>query len=433
MRNKGRVSIFRSGSTQLAIEPFLYAALARSNRKTAVANGTVKLIMAQFATGQATFVLALDNLNPHLSGGTVQGYVLMRAIILFVLNSAMLLTGCTPSVINKQIAQRTTNVKPSDSGFPNSVASLGPYEFVSVQGTGQIFTYNIASGSQVLVEPTYRTPCSDPSGMVVTSIGGSNVMAVVCYDTGYFLTLTVHANGSLSPLGSVGGLGTPYPGITLDGTDVFVPLFGVPLSANGGIAKVNIASPANPLITGVATLASPSPGEYANPGYLTAANGNIFVSAGSESAPQSDSSTIQVVDETTMELVGNPFPVAHSPQQLAVQGNVVYVTMFDAVQLESIDISDPTNLRLLQIFPLATGTGCHAEPVVVRNPYAYVGCYAEGTIEQVDITDPANMQLVQDVPGIDSPQRLKFDGGYLLVTSGASGGSVYQIPMSSFN
>jgi hypothetical protein len=55
-----------------------------------------------------------------------------------------------------------------------------------------------------------------------------------------------------------------------------------------------------------------------------------------------------------MKLVGNPFPVAHSPQQLAVQGTVAYVTMFDAVQLESIDISDPANLRSLHILPLAT-------------------------------------------------------------------------------
>jgi hypothetical protein len=102
----------------------------------------------------------------------------------------------------------------------------------------------------------------------------------------------------------------------------------VPFSANGGVAKVNIASPASPLITGVATLASPSTGGYANPGYLTVAGGYIFVSAGSESDPQSTSSTIQVVNESTMKLVGSPFPVAHSPQQLAVQGTVAYVSTF---------------------------------------------------------------------------------------------------------
>jgi hypothetical protein len=163
------------------------------------------------------------------------------------------------------------------------------------------------------------------------------------------------------------------------------------------------------------------------------AGGYIFVSAGSESDPQSTSSTIQVVNESTMKLVGSPFPVAHSPQQLAVQGTVAYVTMFDAVQLESIDISDPTNLRSLQILPLAGGAGCHAEPVVVRNTHAYVGCYSEGVIDEVDVTSPSNMKLVQDIPGIDSPQRLKVEGNYLLATSSVSGGSVYQIDMGPLN
>ena len=357
----------------------------------------------------------------------------MRTIILFVLNSAILLTGCATSVRSRQTAPSTTSVTPSPLGVPNSVASLGPYEFVSVQGTGQIFTYSITSGSQVLIEPVYQAPCSDPSGMVITSIAESNVMAVVCYDTGFLLTLRIHADGSLSLLGLVKGLGRPYPGIALDGTNVFVPLFGVPLSANGGVAKVNIAFPASPVITGVATLASPSTGGYANPGYLTVAGGYIFVSAGSESDPQSTSSTIQVVNESTMKFVGSPFPIAHSPQQLAVQGTVAYVTMFDAVQLESNDISDPANLRSLQILPLATGSGCHAEPVVVRNTHAYVGCYAEGVIDEVDVTSPSNMKLVQYIPGIDSPQRLKVEGNYLLVTSGVSGGSVYQIDMGPLN
>jgi hypothetical protein len=269
--------------------------------------------------------------------------------------------------------------------------------------------------------------------MVITNIAGSNVMAVVCYDTGFLLTLDIHADGSLSPLGSVGGLGTPYPGIALDGTNVFVPLFGVSLSANGGVAKVNIASPTNPVISGMATLASPSPGGFANPGYLTVAGGYVFVAAGSESDPISTSSTIQVVNETTMDLMGSPFPVAHSPQQIAVQGTEAYVTMFDAVQLESIDISDPANLRSLQILPLTTLSSCHAEPVVIRNTHAYIGCYGERAIGEVDISDPSNMQLMQYILGIDSPQRLKFAGNYLLVTSSMSGGNVYQINMNSLN
>src|SRR5258708_40304952 len=112
----------------------------------------------------------------------------MRTIILFVLNSAILLTGCATSVKSRQTAQSMTSVTPSPLGVPNSLASLGPYEFVSVQGTGQIFTYSITSGSQVLIEPVYHAPCIDPSGMVITSIGESNVMAEV-----YFVTRIIFA------------------------------------------------------------------------------------------------------------------------------------------------------------------------------------------------------------------------------------------------
>jgi hypothetical protein len=163
------------------------------------------------------------------------------------------------------------------------------------------------------------------------------------------------------------------------------------------------------------------------------AGGNVFVAAGSESDPISTSSTIQVVNEATMELVGIPFPVAHSPQQIAVQGTAAYVSMFDAVQLESIDISDPANLRLLQIFPLTTVSSCHAEPVVVRSTHAYIGCYDERSICEVDISNPSDMQLIRYISGIDNPQRLRFAGNYLLATSSVSGGNVYQMNTSPQN
>jgi len=145
-------------------------------------------------------------------------------VALLAVSLSVLLSGCaTPAAI---APPAITSVTPSSTGTPNSVVWFGNYEFVSVQGTAQIFTYNISSGSQVLAVPPYSTPCADPSGMVIATIAGNNVMAVVCYDTGSMLTLTVNANGSLSALGSVSGLAAPYPGIVLDGTDVLIPLFG---------------------------------------------------------------------------------------------------------------------------------------------------------------------------------------------------------------
>jgi len=350
----------------------------------------------------------------------------MKMIFACVLGLQLLLTGCGSST---RPSQTITSVTPSSTGIPLSVTSLGSLEFVSVQGTGQIFSYNIASGSQLAAAPPYATPCKDPSGMVIASVAGANIMAVVCYDTGVLLTLTVHADGSLSALGSVSGIPSPYPGIALDGTNVLIPLFGVSNSTNGGVAKVSIASPANPVITGMAPLASPASGGYANPGYLTLAGGNIFVAAGSESGPLETSSTIQVMNEATMTLIGNPLVVAHSPQHLTVSGKTAFVTFFDAVQLESIDISNPQTLKPLQIFSLASPiAACHAIPLFIDGANAYVGCYYEGTIERFDVSNPAAMTLIQTTGGINYPQEFNAAEGYLLVTDSAKGGHVYQIP-----
>ena len=355
----------------------------------------------------------------------------MRSAALFAVGLSILLCGCgTPDAF---WIQQITSVTPSSSGTPNSVVSSGNYEFVSVQGTGQIFTYNISGGSQVAVGKLYATPCNQPSGMVVATIAGANVMAVACYDTGSLLTLAVNPDGSLSALGSVGGLPMPFPGIVLDGTNVLVPLFGGISSGNGGVARVSIATPANPAIEGMVTLASPASGGVANAEYLAVTGGFVYVTAGSESNPLGSSSTVQVVNEATMTLVGTPLVVLHSPQQIAVQGTVAYVTLFDATQLESIDISDPANLQPLETISLATANqSCHPVPVIVEGNYAYVGCYAEGVIEQIDVSNPSQMQAAKSIADIASPQRLAYAGNSMLVTAGTSGGQVYQIDFREF-
>jgi hypothetical protein len=328
------------------------------------------------------------------------------------------------------VPQPIVSVTPSASGVPNSVALLGNYEFVSVQRTGQIFTYNVASGTPVAVNPPYATPCKDPSGMAIASVAGTNVMAVVCYDTGSLLTLAIASDGTLSGLGSVGGLGVPYPGVALDGTNVLVPLYGQSQAANGGVAKVSIAEPANPVVTGVATLSSPGPGEYANPGYLAVWGGYIFLAAGSESAPIASSSTIQAVDEATMTVVGQPLSVAHSPQQIVVAGGVAYVTFYDATQLEAIDVSKPGALIPMQTVPLGSASAsCHPIPVAVSDSFVYVGCYDEATIVRFDTQTLAN---AQSITAITTPQRILVSAGGLVVPSSTSGGMVYQIDPSVF-
>jgi hypothetical protein len=312
------------------------------------------------------------------------------------------------------------------------VVEFSHFEFVSVQGTGQIFTYDISSGLQVLSGTPYATPCIDPSGMVIATIAGKTVMAAACYDTGTLLTLTVNADGSMSALGSVSGLPMPFPGIVLDGTNVLVPLFGGN-STNGAVAKVNIATPASPAIVSTVPLASPVSGGVANAEYLALAGGYIYVTSGSESNPLGSSSTVQVMNEGTMALVGSPLVVPHSPQQIVVQGTVAYVTLYDAASLESIDISNPAALKPLETLPLTVaGKSCDALPVTVQGTVAYVGCYEESTIDRLDITNPSLMQPLSSITGVSFPQRLTMDGNLLRVTSSSTGGPVYQLNLDMY-
>ena len=356
----------------------------------------------------------------------------MKGPFAFVALLPLFLCGCASSTLQ---VPTITSVTPSAAGTPHSVAVLGNYEFISVQGTGQIFTYNLSTGFQVLAVPPYATPCQDPSGMVLATIAGSTVMAVACYDTASLLTLTVHGDGSLTALGSVSGLPQPYPGIVLDGTAVYIPLFGKAASINGTVARVSIASPANPVITGSVAMASPAPGQYVNPSYLAMSGADLYAVAGSESAPQATSSTIQVVDKSSMTLIGSPLLVAHSPQQIAITGTVALVTLFDAGQLESIDISNPASLRVLQVVSLASANaGCHALPIAVApTQFAYIGCYEERFIEQIDLTDPSNLRLTEVIPGVPSAQRILPAGQSLLVPSSVAGGSVYKVDLRTFS
>ncbi len=199
------------------------------------------------------------------------------------------------------------------------------------------------------------------------------------------------------------------------------------------VAKVSIASPASPVITGMVTLASPIAGGIANAEYLAITGGYIYVTSGSESNPLGSSSTVQVVNEATMSLVGSPLVVPHSPQQIAVQGTVAYVTLYDAAALESIDISNPAALKPLQIVALSGGgQNCSALPVAVENNLVYVGCYSEGTINALNISNPSSIQPVTSVNGIFSPQRIEIDGNFMRVTGSSAGGQVYQISMGEF-
>jgi hypothetical protein len=351
----------------------------------------------------------------------------------------MVLTACgVSSSVMPPPLDSYTSVTPSATGTPNSVAVFGNFEYVSVQQAGQIFIYDFSSGSQVQVGMPYTTPCNSPSGMAVVQEGSNNIMAVACYDTQSVLTLNIAANGSLSRLGSVAVPGVPYPSITQDGTNVFVPLFastgGVGIGgSNGGVVKLDVSNPVAPILTGMVTLASPFPTAVVNATALTVSGGYIYVASGSETYPLNESSSVQVVNESTMQLVGSPLVVPHSPQQIAVSGGVTYVTLFDGLGVESIDISNPASPQMLQLFTPSVPASCHALALGLRNTTAYLGCWAEGNVDRINISTPASMTETDYIAGMGAPQSMTFSGNYLFVVSSAMGGSVYQVYVGPTN
>ena len=291
----------------------------------------------------------------------------------------------------------------SASSSPDVVTTFGSLAFVSVQGTGAIDTFDISSGTPVPVSQ-YSTPCHDPSGMVITTIADQTVMAVPCYDTDSLLTLNVAADGTLSPLGSVGGLPAPFPGTALDGTDVYIPLFGTTLTQNGSVAKVSIASPANPVVTAVTTLESPPAGGVVNPGFLALHNGYVYVAAGSENDPRGITSTLQVLRETDLT-IQDVLQVDHSPQAIGFFGDVAIATIYDAGEVQSFDVSDPTNVRLLQTLAISN---CNPLAFAVVAQHAYVGCYEQATVQRIDVSTPSAMVYESTLSGVRFPERFAY-------------------------
>ena len=213
------------------------------------------------------------------------------------------------------------------------------------------------------------------------------------------------------------------------------PLYGITLQTNGAVAKVSIAAPANPVVTATATLVSSANGGYSNPGFLTVDSGYVYVAAGSESQPRATTSTLQVLRESTLAMVGTPLPVDHSPQEIVIHDGVAFVTFYDAEELESIDVSNPASLQPIQTLALNyQGVGCQALPIVVFELYAYVGCYAQAQLVRYNISDPTNMLADEVLTGVNTPERLFYATGqrYLLAASSQTGGAFYQIDGGRF-
>lgn len=327
-----------------------------------------------------------------------------------------------------------TSVVPNPTLKPNYTTVQWPYEFVSAQGTApsELHVYDISSGQQVAVGATTTfSGCASLNGIATTNIAGVNILVTTCFDNATLYTFSVSSAGVLTLLGSVSGLTNAFPGLVIVGTDVYVPLFGT-TTVTGSVAKVSIATPASPTITTTRQLRDYQPcGTVAqNPQYLSYSAGYIYAQTGHLSC--ANDNTLQVLDATTMTLVGTNFILPHSSGQNLIQGNIYYIAIFDSKQVQAIDITDPTGPVTLGTITLS-GT-CSANTLAAQANRLYVGCFnSTGLIKLLDVSNPGDMQELQTYTGYAFVQRFATAGRYLMATGGSSvGNSVWMNDMGGF-
>lgn len=307
----------------------------------------------------------------------------------------------------------------STGGTGNTVALNGNFAYVSVQGNSVIKIYNVSTGYPQAAG-SYTTACTSPSGITFSNVGGNTVASVSCYDNKTLYTLSVNAaTGALTALGSVVVSSThaPWPGMVALGTDLLIPTDSQ-CPATSVVYKVSLATPASPSVTGNATVQNATDSSQQCAAYL--ATDGTYVYA--ETSAEPGIGTAQVLNPATMTWVGTPYSLPHSPQQLALQGNTLYVTVHDSDAVYALDISNPASLATKGSLTLSS---CAALPVVAQGTRLYVGCDGAGAVV-LDISNPASMsQLTSLGSSFSSPQNMKVHGRNLYLVGGASNGALY--------
>jgi hypothetical protein len=105
---------------------------------------------------------------------------------------------------------------------------------------------------------------------------------------------------------------------------------------------------------------------------------------------------------------------------IAVSGNYAYVTNFDAMKLDIVDVTNPAVPSVLSSVALS----CSALPIALSGNTVYVGCYQSTRgIASMDVTNPAAPVLLGYTATTASldVQDLLFSGGDLYALSGDPG------------
>ncbi len=204
----------------------------------------------------------------------------VRRVVPFVMGLVCVLSGCSTSRLGPHHNQR----RPVHLGNPKLPSHPSATTRLSPSGNRRDLPRPALQWAPV--RHRTRSPCQDPGGMVL-SVASSTVMAVAAV-TRTLCSLRVHADGSLSPLAQSPAF-HPFPGILLDGTDVFIPPLRKAAAANGAVARVRQCRSREP--GGHRhhhRRQPPPPGAWpvVNPSYLAIAGQSIYIVAGSESSPE---------------------------------------------------------------------------------------------------------------------------------------------------
>ena len=309
----------------------------------------------------------------------------------------------------------------TSNGASNMITPYLNFVYISDQGDGKVKVFDTSGGGLNLIQ-TVNMSCTAPDAIVMTHAGAQAIASITCYDNKTLYTFTVGADGTLTATG--GSVAIPqsmWPGSIAIGTDLFVPT-NAECPATSTIYKVSVANPSSPSITGSANLQQAA-GVQQCTAYLATDGKYVYAEAGAEGGPANNSS-IQVLNPASMTWVGSPLVVAHSPQEIVLQSQYLYVSYWDALKFDVISTANPAALSVVS----SVSTGCALIGLAVHGTRLFTGCYgASNPLLVYNISDPTNIYQQTSTGSFNAWQNLKISGSRLFGVGGDANGNLYSI------
>jgi hypothetical protein len=286
-------------------------------------------------------------------------------------------------------------------------------------------TVNVAGGYAFVVSKNRNTctplPCIGTSTKT-NDDGNGNSLSI----------LDIHTNPAQPSL--VGKVREPSPdhlfgayGVAVSGHYAYVAAQGLlggqpttPDTQTGAFAVINIANPAGPSIAASIDNSSLSGHNYLEHADAVAVSGNYAYVAGFGDDRLTVINISNPTAPTIVTSLRDPTNLA-SPSDVAVSGNYAYVTNQTGTgRLTVVDVSNPSSPKV--VGSVASPSLNMAYRVRVRNSLAYVSAPNAQAVDAIDVSDPTNPRLLATVTdaahlnqttGLD----LSSSGPYLIASS----------------